>query len=403
MTKIFTMVKGEADVVTDWVLYHGTIFGFKNLYIIDNLSLDGTWQVLQKLKSKYNINIYRLPDYKKKGEYMTNFMRSFCGKFELAFPINIDEFIVCYDKNTNNIYCDNYSFSRVFKQLPLAAVYKMNYINCKLLGPDGYQRATLEATNGVYVNYGANAKSFFNSTLFNGNIDHGNHYNTNKYVITDLCLVHYHCQNLQQFKKKIYNNVSGFGYNPLDLPELKKKCAPNNIGYKNIRLQVDILENNYKIVVTPRSNTDINLLPISRLLVSLNIPEPTFVKDLLLIKTENDLPLDEENITMLIEELPFVEEAIVEEAIEEIVVEDPIIDPIVEAILEAVVEDPIIEEPIVEDPIIEANIESKEVPILEESNIEQTVVDAIETPIVVDTPPQHMFDPTTAPPGCAQQ
>ena len=108
MTKIFTMVKGEVDIVSDWVLYHGTIFGFANLYIIDNLSQDGTWEELKSLKNKYNINICRLPDYTKKGDYMTMLMKSFCVKGELAFPIDIDEFIVCYDKQTNlpvGVFC----------------------------------------------------------------------------------------------------------------------------------------------------------------------------------------------------------------------------------------------------------------------------------------------------------
>ena len=40
MTKIFTMVKGEVDIVNEWVLYHGSLFGFQNLYVIDNLSKD---------------------------------------------------------------------------------------------------------------------------------------------------------------------------------------------------------------------------------------------------------------------------------------------------------------------------------------------------------------------------
>ena len=61
------MVKGEVDIVNEWVLYHGSLFGFTNLYIIDNLSRDGTWEALVNLKAKYKINISRLPDYKKKG------------------------------------------------------------------------------------------------------------------------------------------------------------------------------------------------------------------------------------------------------------------------------------------------------------------------------------------------
>ena len=42
------MVKGEADIVREWVIYHGTMFGFHNIFVIDNLSRDGTWEILQE-------------------------------------------------------------------------------------------------------------------------------------------------------------------------------------------------------------------------------------------------------------------------------------------------------------------------------------------------------------------
>ena len=58
MVKIFTMVKGEVDIVKDWVLYHGSLFGYNNLYIIDNYSQDGTYETLLDLKNKYNIKNY---------------------------------------------------------------------------------------------------------------------------------------------------------------------------------------------------------------------------------------------------------------------------------------------------------------------------------------------------------
>jgi hypothetical protein len=44
MTKIFTIVKDEVDIVDDWLIYHGCMFGWNNIYIIDNYSSDGTWE-----------------------------------------------------------------------------------------------------------------------------------------------------------------------------------------------------------------------------------------------------------------------------------------------------------------------------------------------------------------------
>jgi len=267
------MVKGEVDIITDWVMYHGSLFGFKNLYIIDNLSRDGTWEELCRLKSIYKgINICRLPDYKQKGNYMTSFIKSFCSPGDLAFPIDIDEFIVCYNKQTNKISCDGNHFKQIIQSLPLSAVYKMNYINCKVIDPNGYERAARTATNGVYDDYGQMAKSFFNTALFNGKIDHGNHYKTSNYVLTDLCLVHYHQRNLEQMKKKIYNNVSGLGHNPFDLQGLKRLYGSpaGAIGWHHIEHQIQVLEGKFALSISNSEASDINLSPISSFLSSLN-------------------------------------------------------------------------------------------------------------------------------------
>ena len=262
MVKIFTMVKGENDIVKDWVLYHGNMFGFKNLYIIDNLSRDGTYEILVELKHKYNINIYRLPDYTKKGIYMSALIKKF-GNNEFVFPIDIDEFIVYYNKNTNQISCDNETIYNYFKQLPAANCYKMNYINPKNLSQTGYARATIESNYGSYINYNEYAKTFFHSLLFKGDLDHGNHYHTQNYFLSDFCLVHYHCRNLEQIKKKVYNNVLGLKHNPFNLNELKKLSTRGCDGIHHINNQIKILENNYYLTIENISSDDINLNPIS--------------------------------------------------------------------------------------------------------------------------------------------
>lgn len=271
MTKIFTMVKGEVDIVNEWVLYHGSLFGFKNLYIIDNLSQDGTWEALLELKKKYNINISRQVDYKKKGEYMTSMFKGFCRPGEIGIPIDIDEFIVYYDKQTNKISCDGFKINNILKSLPLYSVYKMNYIYSKITGPNGFQNAVISSTNGCYADYGTMAKSFFNRSLFNGNIDHGNHYNTSDYLLTDLCLIHYHCRNLDQMKKKVYNNVSGLGYNPFNLNTLKSLINKNIsiAGKHHINNQISILEHTYNLSVSELESTDIDLTPVSQHLLNL--------------------------------------------------------------------------------------------------------------------------------------
>jgi len=270
MVKVFTMVKGENDIVKDWVLYHGNLFGYKNLYVIDNMSRDGTYETLVDLKQKYGINIFRCKDYKKKGDYMTYFIKT-CCKNEYAFPVDIDEFIVYYNKNNNTISCDNETIYKYMQILPLSNAYKMNYIFSKNLVSSGYERAAVQTEFGKYIDYGPHAKTFFHSRLFKGKIDHGNHYHTNDYYMTNFCLIHYHCRNLDQMKKKIYNNVIGLGYPPFNLNELKNILIknPSIEGFHHIKNQIEVLENNYSIENHTLLESDISLKPISEKILSI--------------------------------------------------------------------------------------------------------------------------------------
>lgn len=273
MVKIFTMVKDEVDIVVDWVLYHGLIFGFKNLYVIDNYSTDGTYESLVKMKDMFEINIIRLPDYKKKGKYMTFFMRKFC-KNELAFPIDIDEFIVCYNKKMNKISCNKTQFFIELSRLPKVPIYKMNYIDSKILVENGYQRSTVESKYGKYNDQKDFAKSFFYSTLFKGLIDHGNHFRTKNYHLSNFCLVHFHTRNLEQIKAKVYNNVSGLGHNPFDIKKLRKTLKENSAiaGHHHLKKQISILEGSFKIPKDEYEDDFISLEPLNSLMDSLITP-----------------------------------------------------------------------------------------------------------------------------------
>lgn len=246
MVKVFTMVKGELDVVKDWVIYHGYLFGFENLHIIDNYSKDGTYEMLQSLKEQYKINLYQLPDYKKKGIYMTQLIERF-GINQVVFPIDIDEFIVYFDKNTNKISVSSEVINEYLQHLQVFPVFSMNYINPKITTIGGYFRAVKQCKYGTYNDYGQFAKKFFNTELFRETVDHGNHFQTTNYELSNLCLIHYHCRNLEQMKKKIYNNVVGLGYPPFNLNQLKKiiRENPHCGGNHHVTNQINVITKKY--------------------------------------------------------------------------------------------------------------------------------------------------------------
>jgi hypothetical protein len=267
MVKIFTIVKDEDDIISEWIIYHGYLFGYENLHIIDNMSTDGTYEKIVSFKNK-GINIYRKHDYSKKGKYMTELMKQHCSNNEFAFPIDIDEFIVYYDKSSDNsISTNKEKISNYLKSLPVDnKIFKMNFIftNNHIDNNFGFDKAFKKCLYGSYRDFKEIAKTFVNSSLFtNETIDHGNHYSTNDYILTNLCLVHYHFRNLEQFKKKVYNNVLGFNY-PTDLDGLKK-LNPRCSGCHHVNNLISMLENTYKVEYSSHceGNNDISLKELS--------------------------------------------------------------------------------------------------------------------------------------------
>jgi hypothetical protein len=248
---MITMVKDECDIVEDWVLYHGNLFGFENLYIIDNYSSDGTWEILNKFN---NIHLFRKKNYKKKGAYMREIAIQYGEKYDFIYPIDIDEFVVFYDKQTKKINTDKYYILNYMKNLEInRRCYKTNYIFSLLTHPNGYNKAVSECEYGSYSDYGNFAKTFFNNQSFfqTKMIDHGNHMVDMPYIETNLCLVHYHSRNLEQFIKKNKNNIEGLGYTDT-IEGLKNVLAenPNCPGNHHVKNRIEILEGTYILPIT---------------------------------------------------------------------------------------------------------------------------------------------------------
>ena len=262
MVKLYTIVKDECDIVRDWINYHGSMFGWHNIYIIDNYSTDGTYEIIQEFKDL--INIYREPDYSKKGEYMTKLIKMHSvGDDKIAFPIDIDEFIVYLEPGTKMVDINKNSINYYLNNLPARNVYKANYLYPIPTQKEGYIRATAETDYSSHCDLGHAAKSFINTQYFNGSIDHGNHIYCTDYLLTNILLVHYHFRNVEQMRKKSANNVIGLGYN-LSLEELRK--LPGNVaGRQHVDTQIAFQENRYElptccfdannsIIITPLKN-----------------------------------------------------------------------------------------------------------------------------------------------------
>jgi len=266
LIKIFTMVKDEVDIVEDWIKYHGNIFGYKNLYIIDNNSVDGTYEILQKY-SESGVNIFQKDDYRLKGQYMTEMIHDpNYGEYDIAFPVDIDEFITHYDKSNNRVVPEHtYEYMKTLSETE--PVFKANYIQMVIDNNDegGYKRATIEAKSGLYDERGSGAKTFFNKKQWSGVIDHGNHYHTDNYYMSDIVLVHYHQRNIEQMKIKVINNLKGFGYDHTDIVGLKRLLNENSKmeGGHHIQNIINISEDTHNMYTSITDSETVDLSPLS--------------------------------------------------------------------------------------------------------------------------------------------
>lgn len=272
MTRIhlFTMVKDEVDVVEDWLKYHGKMFGYKNLYVIDNYSTDGTYEVLENYKMSKKINLIREKEYSRKGEFMRHLIKDhYLGReCDIAYPLDIDEFICYYNKNLKLLKPDKtieYIMS-LNKNVPL---YKTHYIGTYTnTGDDiGHVNGVKDIKYGIYNDgMGHLAKTFINNKLYQGDIDHGNHIpvQKNQYHFTDIVLVHYHLRNRHQLEKKVVNNLLGLGYkDDKKFLENLMKTNPGAPGNHHVQKRIEMLNNkfNYNFSHTPNKDT-IHLQPI---------------------------------------------------------------------------------------------------------------------------------------------
>jgi len=134
------MQKDEDDILEDWILYHGYLFGFDNLYIIDNESKPTT-KCLDILKKYQKLGLHwsQESDYTKKGFYLCQLIKNTADQCDIAIPLDIDEFIAIGD--LSNIPDE---YSRKLSQTTLSLNHRY-YI-------DQYRQILKEATNDQEIN-----------------------------------------------------------------------------------------------------------------------------------------------------------------------------------------------------------------------------------------------------------
>lgn len=137
------MQKNEAHCLEPWVQYHGHLFGFENLFIIDHCSdAPKTVEALKRFEAN-GVSVVRLPkeaNYQDKGLFVATEIQRIekLTHFDFVFPIDCDEFLFLRTSE-NTVTCERTAILRYLERFRgFKGILKIKENLLHILGQPGY-------------------------------------------------------------------------------------------------------------------------------------------------------------------------------------------------------------------------------------------------------------------------
>ena len=223
----FTTLKNEADIIESFVRYNMNIFD--KMIISDNLSTDGTFEILKKLE-KEGCNIEVLIDESKtfdeqtaKNKLLTYTKKKY--KPDIIIPLDADEFITTDEGCNPRIILE-----RDIKMDYLFLIRMVNYVVTKeddthknetvLFIPDRIKHIRIESTDKKRHYKCIIPKKIFNNNIKGRNLDLGAHNYTNDdgtrpktKTIDSVYIAHYPIRSINRYiYKSIHHSINNLRY-----------------------------------------------------------------------------------------------------------------------------------------------------------------------------------------------
>ena len=114
LAKIFCVTRDEYDLIEDFIVYHGKIFGFNNIVIIDNMSQNPHVLDVYARYEPLGVKIYKEESYAgdDQGHAFTKYMNMYKNECKFLIGLDTDEFI--YNTHSD----DPMSVRQVLEELP---------------------------------------------------------------------------------------------------------------------------------------------------------------------------------------------------------------------------------------------------------------------------------------------
>lgn len=144
--KVFCMTKNEYDLIEDFILYYGYLFGYENVILIDNISTHPAVLEIYKKYIKKGITIYYEDNYQgqNQGYIFTKYMLKYKSTCDFLIGLDTDEFLFSIiDFNNNNEPCNREKILNVFEN------YKNDDTLFKI---NSYPSSIVDISNENYIN-----------------------------------------------------------------------------------------------------------------------------------------------------------------------------------------------------------------------------------------------------------
>jgi hypothetical protein len=251
LAKIFCVTRDEYDLIEDFIVYHGKIFGYNNIVIIDNMSQNSHVLETYEKYSRLGITVHKEKSYRgdDQGNAFTKYMHQYKNKCKFLIGLDTDEFI--YSVNDS----DPMAVRSVLEDLSKDST---------MLVISEYLWSIPEPTSTDYNNYKhirpaknitkfhsmkkITKKVFYRSEAFaktsNGNHDGCVHFG--KETVIPIGYLHLHNTGVRRMFERAQMCVDGYKYVDVNLPNVTQFInmfagAPWQNGYGHHKQQLYML------------------------------------------------------------------------------------------------------------------------------------------------------------------
>ena len=214
--KVFCQVKDDADVVEDWINWHGYLFGYDNVYVIADRPSEATNTILRSYASQINLvytpfiqNTEHTNWDGKKQENLSILVLGHVSEADFLIPLDIDEFVSFHEQPSKRKILRELARLRSLKHQSFK--FYVEYLSCTL--QSRLQRPAAEITDFRQDKVPYNMKKCFAKSHEFKSIGLGQHNiytksNSASPMVCRLCLIHLKWRGLDHMKNKCLQNCS---------------------------------------------------------------------------------------------------------------------------------------------------------------------------------------------------